>query len=1095
MKRTGTILFLFLIGALSLDVRAQSFNPAIGLEAHYKLDANGANAVGNGKNGTVNGAADTTDRNGVANGAMAFNGSSYIQIEGPLFGGNQVSAFTINVHVNVSSFTGEPLIWSKAYFWGEVVLHVTADKRIRFFWANTATGNKYSTIQTAANTLALNEWTAITIRFQNSTLEVFKNGQKLAGEMSWVSQGGSILSTTQVEATANFAENEGTNKIGQNFVGSVDELRFYNYALSDSDVAALYAYEENPQEEPDVDYDSSLAAYYPFNGNALDQSGNGRNGTTIDVESVTDRLGNEQSAFRFNGSTSKIQLGNWFNYQSFTISLWVKAEAQTNGISVLIDNNHSHSYNWVLQSFSNNNEYFWGTSNQAVTLPENEWANLVIAHANNTSKLFLDGGFIGQSNFAIDYGLTPNLNLGYWVVDDARYWKGSLDDIRIYNRALSDAEVAALYELESTPPNLSTDTWSMPVKAALDGFDATATVGVSTEATDGFDVTLDGPEPPGASGSYVRAFFHRPEWNGLLTDAYLADIRASTDLSAVPKSWTLSVETNLTGSGTLLLDRPAGMGWPIVVMRNGQTWVSRSGDLSIPFTATGALTSLEYIIQVGDTTAPSLSAGALLNGPRIWDHTQNRNLEWDASDANHLTGVKLEFSSNGGESWSELYSGLNETFDFDVPSFVFNENALFRLTATDRALNVSTWTTTDAISIVAPKQPRPFTAGWHMLGAPFSEVSAANSFYDSGFRYGWDGRRYAAVSSYAAGRGYWLGAYEAGADTLTGTVAETTQALKIYSGWHMMTNPLLRSVYSDSISVTRLLDGNTVPFAAAVDSGWVTPLLTYEEAAYAQKSSVEPFTGYWVGVVADSVQLNLPIHKYGMSVSKTTTPEILAVVLNIQDGKNTGRLSIGTTGISDLPAPPAAPNAQLIGLKGTKTILGDVYLNRKIASESQMQTALSAAGSVRTISLSWDNQTVSGMEFQLVFANGRTFDLTKSGTAVWNTAEPAPVVESGPVTTSNESGKTIPQAIALHQNYPNPFNPSTQIRFDLPAAGNVTLKVYSVVGQEIATLVNGTKAAGSHVITFDASKLANGVYVYRLQAGNTALSKKMVLLK
>ena len=92
------------------------------------------------------------------------------------------------------------------------------------------------------------------------------------------------------------------------------------------------------------------------------------------------------------------------------------------------------------------------------------------------------------------------------------------------------------------------------------------------------------------------------------------------------------------------------------------------------------------------------------------------------------------------------------------------------------------------------------------------------------------------------------------------------------------------------------------------------------------------------------------------------------------------------------------------------------------------------------------------------------------------------------------SGKP-PSKFNLDQNYPNPFNPSTAISYQLSAFGHVTLKVYDVLGNEIKTLVNEYKPAGKYTINFDASKLASGVYFYRLQAGNYIDVKKLMLLK
>jgi len=90
---------------------------------------------------------------------------------------------------------------------------------------------------------------------------------------------------------------------------------------------------------------------------------------------------------------------------------------------------------------------------------------------------------------------------------------------------------------------------------------------------------------------------------------------------------------------------------------------------------------------------------------------------------------------------------------------------------------------------------------------------------------------------------------------------------------------------------------------------------------------------------------------------------------------------------------------------------------------------------------------------------------------------------------------SLPAEFALSQNYPNPFNPVTVIEYSLPASGEVSLIVYNLSGQEVARLINGSMPAGNHLITWDASSLASGVYLYRLQAGDFVRTRKMLLLK
>ncbi|MCP9291418.1 T9SS type A sorting domain-containing protein [Gracilimonas sediminicola] len=98
--------------------------------------------------------------------------------------------------------------------------------------------------------------------------------------------------------------------------------------------------------------------------------------------------------------------------------------------------------------------------------------------------------------------------------------------------------------------------------------------------------------------------------------------------------------------------------------------------------------------------------------------------------------------------------------------------------------------------------------------------------------------------------------------------------------------------------------------------------------------------------------------------------------------------------------------------------------------------------------------------------------------------------------TSSEVESGIPDEFALRQNYPNPFNPSTIIRYDLPKSVSIDLRVFDMLGREVATLVDeNNKPAGSYSVNFNAANLSSGMYIYRLKAGSIVLTKKLTLIK
>ena len=116
------------------------------------------------------------------------------------------------------------------------------------------------------------------------------------------------------------------------------------------------------------------------------------------------------------------------------------------------------------------------------------------------------------------------------------------------------------------------------------------------------------------------------------------------------------------------------------------------------------------------------------------------------------------------------------------------------------------------------------------------------------------------------------------------------------------------------------------------------------------------------------------------------------------------------------------------------------------------------------------------MNFYFGGFNVNSFDLTKTIVSV-------------------EDKKEVIKSFKVYQNYPNPFNPSTTIKFSIPTDEFVSLSIYNIIGEKVASLLNGKISSGIHEINFNAINLSSGTYIYKLQAGSFTSTRKMIVIK
>jgi Concanavalin A-like lectin/glucanases superfamily/Secretion system C-terminal sorting domain len=161
-------------------------------------------------------------------------------------------------------------------------------------------------------------------------------------------------------------------------------------------------------------------------------------------------------ALNFDGINDQVNLGSWFNYQEFTVEMWVKSGATQVTYADIIDNNHTDFRSWVCQqNLGTTNEYHFGVAGAddivSFTLTADKWQHIALVKDASSIKVYVDGNLIGSSpdNNSIPYDGTEFLRLGNWG-DGGRNWNGEMDETRIWSKALSQSEIQTQKDCEIT---------------------------------------------------------------------------------------------------------------------------------------------------------------------------------------------------------------------------------------------------------------------------------------------------------------------------------------------------------------------------------------------------------------------------------------------------------------------------------------------------------------------------------------------------------------------------------------------------------------------------------------------------------------------
>lgn len=456
-----------------------------GLVLCMSMDGNANDSTKYAHHGIVRGATPTANRFGINNSAYSFNGiSNYISLGNKSLlkpnkatismwvKPNSISTSGYGYQLNplfVTGNTNSPGNMCEAYFMG-----ISTNGNTKFHSSSWNPSPSVSSGGFANQSFSLNAWHHMTTTFDNDSLKIYINGVLDKSFYKGFATNYSTIDSIIIAYSGNNTNNQ------RWFNGSIDDIKMFNRVLTAAEVQNLYSKPFTcscTSSPPPSDCDTSQlntgkVLHLDFNGNTQDKSGNNNHATNYGATAVADRFGNPNSAYRFNGSTSKMIISNFPTSSSnnLSLSIWFKSNSTSqSSYAGLLDHSHSNGgiyQNWVLQHYQTNKKADLGwrisasawsnTDNTGPTYDNTKWNHLVAIKNSDTLTYYLNCIKIYSNKFNGTQNIlkqVADLNIGF-VASWNRYFNGDIDDIRIYHRVLNDQEIKALGDCCSTttPP-------------------------------------------------------------------------------------------------------------------------------------------------------------------------------------------------------------------------------------------------------------------------------------------------------------------------------------------------------------------------------------------------------------------------------------------------------------------------------------------------------------------------------------------------------------------------------------------------------------------------------------------------------------------
>jgi len=360
--------------------------------------------------------------------------------------------------------------------------------------------------------------------------------------------------------------------------------------------------------------------------------------------------------------------------------------------------------------------------------------------------------------------------------------------------------------------------------------------------------------------------------------------------------------------------------------------------------------------------------------------------------------------------------------------------------------------------------PLTVKANWNIISVPLksTDMSVARIFPNAAsLAYKYSGS-YVPADSFANGKGYWLKFNRDTTYNQTGLVT-SPKNIPVSSGWNLI------GPFDENIPVTSII---------SVPSGIVTSSYYGYVSAYTIADTLKKGKGYWVqanatGILMKNTAENMIVSNAGDSLNNFTR-----IMISDRDNNSSTLYLANSNQISqNYDLPPAPPQGIFDVRFGSDKIVESFGQDHNIKFNSASIPVRIKIENMQNHRLRLID-AVTGNIFNKVIEEGVEIELNQN-------LDNLILVEES----------ILPVTYSLSQNYPNPFNPSTTIKYQIPADGNVRIIIYDVLGKEVQMLVNRFEKAGNYEISFNASNLASGVYFYKMQSGSFSDIKRMLILK